>query len=248
MLAEDTRRTRVLLTHLGIRPSMVSMHEHNEAVRTVDVLGWLHAGERLALVSDAGTPLVSDPGMRVARAALEAGHEVIPIPGPSAVLAALVASGLRADRFAFLGFVPRKGRERRELLERIGESQETVVLFESPERLVALIAELVEACGPERRAAVAREMTKVHEQVWRGTLSRALRYYEEHPARGEVTMVVEQAEIGPALDASGRAAAEGLARALLDDGLRPSHAARELARQLGLPRNLAYGIVQEVSS
>ncbi len=248
VLAEDTRRTRVLLRHLGIRPSVVSVREHNEAARTVDVLDWLRAGERLALVSDAGTPLVSDPGLRVARAAAEAGHEVIPVPGPSAVLTALVASGLPADRFVFLGFPPRKGRARRELIRRIGTSQETVVLFESPERLGALVAELIEACGPERRAAVAREMTKVHEQVWRGTLSGALSYYEEQPPRGEVTVVVGQAEIGPALDAAGRAAAEGLARALLDEGLRPSYAARELARRHGLPRNLAYEIVQETGS
>lgn len=248
MLAEDTRRTRVLLRHLGIRPSVVSVREHNEAARTVDVLDWLRAGERLALVSDAGTPLVSDPGLRVARAAAEAGHEVIPVPGPSAVLTALVVSGLPADRFVFLGFPPRKGRARRELIRRIGTSQETVVLFESPERLGALVAELIEACGPERRTAVAREMTKVHEQVWRGTLSGALSYYEEQPPRGEVTVVVGQAEIGPALDAAGRAAAEGLARALLDEGLRPSYAARELARRHGLPRNLAYEIVQEIGS
>ena len=248
VLAEDTRRTTVLLNHLGARPALVSLHEHNEAERTEDALGWLDAGEELALVSDAGTPLVSDPGARLVRAAAEAGHKVVPLPGPSAVLAALVASGLPSERFAFLGFPPRRGAERAQLLERVAASEETVVLFESPERLGALLADLVSACGEERPAAVGRELTKVHEEVVRGTLAEALRYYEEHPPRGEVTVVVEGApEAGPA-DAADRAAARTLAQALVDEGLRPSHAAREVARRLGLPRNLAYEIVQNLAS
>jgi 16S rRNA (cytidine1402-2'-O)-methyltransferase len=246
VLAEDTRRTRVLLDHLTLSVPVVSLHGHNEASRTDDVLGWLAAGERLALVSDAGTPLVSDPGARVARAAIDAGHEVVPVPGPSAVLAALVASGLPTERFTFLGFVPRKGEERRAVIERIAGSEETVVVFESPERLRGLLTDLASACGPARRVAVGRELTKVHEEVVRGTLPEALRYYEEDPPRGEVTVVVDRSEAVPRADAADRAAAGALARALLDEGLRPSHAAREVARRLGLPRNLAYEIVQGV--
>jgi 16S rRNA (cytidine1402-2'-O)-methyltransferase len=178
------------------------------------------------------------------RAAADAGHDVIPLPGPSAVLAALIASGLSTERFTFLGFPPRKGEERGALLERIAGSEETVVLFESPERLGALLSDLIAACGAERPVAVARELTKVHEEVTRGTLSEALRYYEEHPPRGEVTVVVDRAARSKDPDAADEAAARALARALLDEGLRPSHAAREVARRLGLPRNLAYQIVQ----
>ena len=244
VLAEDTRRTSVLLEHLGVRLPLVSLHEHNEAARTEEAVGWLDAGEDLALVSDAGTPLVSDPGARLVRAAADAGHAVVPLPGPSAVLAALVASGLPTERFAFLGFVPRKGAERARLLDRVAGSEETVVLFESPERLGALLADLADACGEGRRVAVARELTKLHEEVIRGTLAEAVCYYEASPPRGEVTVVVEPALHGAEPDAADEAAARTLARALMDEGLRPSHAAREVARRLGLPRNLAYEIVQ----
>jgi 16S rRNA (cytidine1402-2'-O)-methyltransferase len=244
VLAEDTRRTRVLLDHLGVSVPVVAVHEHNEAERSAQLLDWLGAGEALALVSDAGTPLVSDPGARVVRAVLDAGHEVIPLPGPSAVLAALIASGLSTERFSFLGFPPRKGEERRALLERIAASEETVVLFESPERLGALLSDLIGACGEERLVAVARELTKVHEEVTRGTLTEALRYYEEHPPRGEVTVVVDRASPSTGSDAADEIAARLLAQALLNEGLRPSHAAREVARRLGLSRNLAYQIVQ----
>lgn len=190
VLAEDTRRTATLLRHLGIRPPMVSLHAHNEARRIDQVLAWLDAGEALVLVSDAGTPLVSDPGSRLVRALLDAGHGVEPVPGPSAVLAALVGSGLPADRFAFLGFVPRKGAERGETLARVAGSAETTVVFESPERLAALLVELVEACGPEREACVARELTKLHETFRRGTLAELAAYYEGESPRGEVTVVV----------------------------------------------------------
>ena len=246
VLAEDTRRTVVLMEHLGLRVPLVSLHEHNEAARTEQALAWLAGGEDLALVSDAGTPLISDPGDRLVRAAVEAGHAIVPLPGPSAVLTALVSSGLPSDRFVFLGFPPRRGGERSRLLDRVAGSEETVILFESPERLGSLLGDLAGVCGEGRRVAVARELTKVHEEVVRGTLAEALRYYEETPPRGEVTVVIESAaERGPP-DAADQAAARSLARALVDEGLRPSHAAREVARRLGLPKNLAYEIVQEV--
>ena len=154
-----------------------------------------------------------------------------------------MSSGLPAERFAFLGFPPRHGQERARLLDRVAGSEETVILFESPERLGTLLADLAEACGGERRVAVARELTKLHEEMVRGTLVEALGYYEEHPPRGEVTVVVEPLAQAAVPDAADRAAARILTRALVAEGLRPSHAAREVARRLGLPRNLAYEIV-----
>ena len=244
VLAEDTRRTVVLMDHLGLRVPLVSLHEHNEAARTDQALAWLGEGENLALVSDAGTPLISDPGERLVRAAADAGHEIVPLPGPSAVLTALVSSGLASGSFVFLGFPARRGRERSRLLDRVAGSEETVILFESPERLDSLLADLANACGEERRVSVARELTKIHEEVFRGTLAEALRYYGGTPPRGEVTVVIESLpEPGPP-DAVDHEAARTLALTLVHEGLRPSHAAREVARRLGLPKNLAYEIVQ----
>lgn len=245
ILAEDTRRSRILADRVGASAPMVSLHAHNERERLTRVLGWLDAGEDLALVTDAGTPLVSDPGGRVVNAVVDAGHVVVPIPGPSAPLAALVASGLPAERFTFLGFPARKGRQRHADLDRIARSEETTVLFESPQRLVALLDDLTAICGEERPVTVARELTKLHEEFVRGTLSEAAAYYREHPPKGEVTVVV-----GP-VDA---AAAEGdrfqtavrLAEELLRDEERPSAVARELTKRLGLARNEAYRIVHDL--
>ncbi|HEX9885306.1 MAG TPA: 16S rRNA (cytidine(1402)-2'-O)-methyltransferase [Longimicrobiales bacterium] len=247
VLAEDTRRTGVLLRHLGVSRPLWSLHAHNEAERTSQVLERLAGGEDLALVSDAGTPLVSDPGERLVAAVLAAGFDVVPVPGPSAVVTALVASGLPAVPFSFLGFVPRKGEARAATLDRVGQSEETVVLFESPERLKALLEDLSGACGPERRVAVARELTKLHEEFFRGTLAEAIRYYQDGAVRGEVTVVVAACSgegTGGEVDAE---AGRALARALLADGVRPSHAAREVARRLGIPRNTAYVLVQDVA-
>lgn len=246
ILAEDTRRTRILADHIGAGAPLVSLHAHNEAARVEAVLGWLGAGEELALVSDAGTPLVSDPGGRVVDAVAGAGHRVVPVPGPSAVLAALVGSGLPVEPFAFLGFPPRKGKDRTALLNRVGTSLETVVLFESPNRLLRLLEELAEVCGPERRVAVARELTKVYEEFVRGTLADAYGYYEHDPPRGEVTVVVAPRDNAPADPGVLEKDARALAQALLDEGGRASGVAREIARRLGLPRNVAYRIVHEL--
>ena len=247
ILAEDTRRTRVLADHAGSRVPLVSLHAHNEAERVGRVLGWLGAGEDLALVSDAGTPLVSDPGGRLVRAVVDAGHTVVPIPGPSAVLAALVASGLPGDRFTFMGFPERKGQERTRLLQRVAAAEEAVVLFESPQRLVRLLDDLAAACGPERRASVGRELTKVHEEFVRGTLEEAATYYRQHPPRGEVSLVVGPAEGDASLQVDLEEEARALARGLLEDGRKASAVAREVARRLALPRNAAYRIVHEIS-
>ena len=246
ILAEDTRRTRVLADHAQSTVPLVSLHAHNEAERVERVLGWLDGGEDLALVSDAGTPLISDPGGRLVHAVAESGHAVIPIPGPSAVLAALVGSGLPGDRFTFLGFPDRKGRERTRLLQRVAASEESVVLFESPQRLVRLLEDLAEACGPQRRVSVARELTKLHEEWTRGTLEDAATYYRQHPPRGEVSLVVGPTEDDPKAGAALETEARALARRLLGEGGKASAVAKEVARRLALPRNTAYRIVHEV--
>jgi len=247
VLAEDTRRSRILMKHLGIDTPLVSLHAHNEASRLASVLDWLDDGEELALVSDAGTPLISDPGQRLVEAVVEAGHTLVPIPGPSAVLSVLVGSALPADRFTFLGFSPRSGRDREAFLDRIAGAEEAVVLFESPERLVALLGDVADVCGEGRRVAVGREMTKIHEEFFRGTAEEARAYYREHRAKGEVSVVVEAAPLSDGPDEVDEAAAQALGRALLESGRKPSAAARELARRLGIPRNVAYRVVQSLS-
>lgn len=247
VLAEDTRRAGILLRHLDVRTPLLSLHEHNEESRIEGVLDRLQAGESLALISDAGTPLVSDPGYRIVGRVVEAEHTVIPIPGPSAVMAALVASNLPPIPFTFLGFPPRKGRDRRALLERVAAGEGTSVLFEAPDRTARTLEELARAVGDTRPAAVARELTKVHEEVRRGTLGELARYYGEQPPRGEVTVVVgprQEAEFSDSVDS---AAVEALASALLEEGASPSRTAREVARRLGVPRNRVYALVQEIT-
>lgn len=247
ILAEDTRRTRVLATHVGSHAPTVSLHAHNEAERTERVLAWLDAGETLALVSDAGTPVVSDPGARLVCAVADAGHDVVPIPGPSAVLTALMGSGLSGDRFVFLGFPERKGKARAELLDRVARSRDPVVLFESPQRLVRLLEELAVSCGEGRGVIVARELTKLHEEFVRGTLADALGHYREHPPRGEVSVVVAPGEPSSAVGDDVEREAVRLARARLAEGGKPSDVAREVAQRLGMPRNAAYRIVHDVA-
>lgn len=247
ILAEDTRRARILLAHIGVATRPVSLHAHNEASRIARASRWLAAGDAVALVSDAGTPLLSDPGERLVNAAIEHSHEVVPVPGPSAVLAGLVASGLPCVPFTFLGFLPRKAGKRARALERIIDATETTVLFESPSRLAGLLYELAaraDANGPARRVAVCREMTKVHEEVFRGTPAEGARHFREHTPRGEVTVVVEG---GPGETESADAAAiEPLAREALDAGLAPTAAAKEVARRSGVTRGAAYEAVMRV--
>jgi 16S rRNA (cytidine1402-2'-O)-methyltransferase len=187
ILAEDTRRTRILLDHYTIEPrSLKSFHKHNEAARTNETRAALAAGQKVSLVADSGTPLISDPGLRLVRAAIEVGAQVVPIPGPSAALAALVGSGLDAQPFTFFGFLPRSGRGRRELVTQLA-------LFESPKRLVGTLEELAGRLGPERGVVVARELTKIHEEFVRGTLREVAAYYDEHTPLGEVVICLAAA-------------------------------------------------------
>jgi 16S rRNA (cytidine1402-2'-O)-methyltransferase len=243
VLAEDTRRTSILFRRYGISTPLVSAHEHNEAARAQQLISWLAAGESVALVTDAGTPLLSDPGARLVDAVIAAGYDVIAIPGASALLAALVISGLPSEPFTFFGFPPRSGRERSELLQQLSSLSHTAVLYESPARLRSLLADLATVCGADRPVAVARELTKVHETVVRGTLAEALRYYEEEPARGEVVVVLGGAVPQPVDPAD----AARLARELLASGQTAKSAAQELARRLRIPRNEAYSLVLEAT-
>ncbi|HEX2094209.1 MAG TPA: 16S rRNA (cytidine(1402)-2'-O)-methyltransferase [Longimicrobiaceae bacterium] len=248
ILAEDTRRTVVLLRHYGIEGRLVSAHEHNEASRAVTVVEMLREGRDVALVTDAGTPLLSDPGARIVREVVEAGFEVVPVPGASALLAALVASGIAAERFTFYGFIPRKGGKRTALLEEIAALPYAAVLYESPHRTAELLRDLASAAGLDRRVAVGRELTKVHEEFYRGTLADAAARFEDREVRGEIVVVVEgrpeDAEEEAETDAL---AARSLAQALLAQGMSPSAAARELRRRLGIARNAAYEVAQEAA-
>ena len=244
VLAEDTRHSRVLMQRYDIRTPMVSLHEHNENARVEAVIGWLDDGEDLALVSDAGTPLVSDPGARLVEAVSARGHRVVPVPGASAVLAALTASGLAPEPFTFFGFLERSGGARRARIAEIAASPYTVVLFEAPNRLTRLLADLAAACGEERPVSVSRELTKLHEETRRGTLAEVAAYYGEREVRGEVAVVVAGA---PAVVLDDDEAARTLAAALLSRGERPSAVARELADRMSLSRNRAYELVQDLA-
>jgi len=195
VLAEDTRHTRGLLERHGIEAKLVSYHEHNEAERVDELLPRLLAGERMALVSDAGLPGISDPGARLVRAALDAGMAVTVLPGPSAVETALVASGLVAERFAFVGFLPRKAGELAALWEELAQWQGPVVAFESPQRLPKTLRSLATA-APQRQVAVCRELTKRFEEVVRGDASALAERYAE-PPKGEITLVLGPVEVAP---------------------------------------------------
>jgi len=248
VLAEDTRRTSILLRHFEIGTRLLSAHEHNEAARAGTVVEMLREGKQVALVSDAGTPLLSDPGARIVREVVAAGFDVVPIPGASALLAALVGSGIAADTFTFLGFPPRKGPERAELLEEIAASPRASVLYESPNRVARLLADLAEACGPARRVAVARELTKMHEEFVRATLAEAAAHFADREVLGEIVVVVEgRSADAVAEEAVDELAAESLAKALLAQGQSPSAIAKELRRRLGISRNDAYRIAQDSS-
>jgi len=245
--AEDTRRTRGLLSHLGASPQLLSYHAHSDDRRLDMLLRILADGRDVALVSDAGTPAVSDPGAELVAAAREAGAAVVPIPGPSAVATALSAAGLGGDRYLFLGFIPRKGAERARLLARAAAEEWSVVFFEAPPRLADLLGDLARAAGPARRALVARELTKLHEELRTGTLEELADYYSEHPPRGELTVVLEGTGVPPEPPDRTEEAVEQ-ATLLLAEGLTRREVVRRLNQGLGLSRNEAYRLVMELPS
>jgi 16S rRNA (cytidine1402-2'-O)-methyltransferase len=247
ILAEDTRQTRKLLSHHEIRAKLHALHAHSSDAAIERCLQELVSGRHLALVTDAGTPLISDPGAKLVRAAREHGTAIETIPGPSALTAALSVCGVTFDTFRFLGFPPRSGAKRKAWLESIAEDHGASVFFESPARIAATLAELAERLHPERTLAVCRELTKIHEQVVRGTASELAHHFEAG-ARGEITVVV-----GAGSAAESRNSAEPSADleprilALLAQDVSARDAARQLARELGLARRLVYARVQALA-
>ncbi|HEX5003914.1 MAG TPA: 16S rRNA (cytidine(1402)-2'-O)-methyltransferase [Gemmatimonadales bacterium] len=244
--AEDTRRSRTLLQHIGATPRLIAVHAHTEASQAESILELLRAGQSVGLVTDAGTPGVSDPGARLVAAVRDAGCPVVPIPGASAVATALSASGLPADRYLFLGFPARKGKAREEDLTRAAAERWTVVFYEAPPRLVGLLRDLAAHCGPTRRAVVARELTKLHEELRGGTLEELAEWYEASPPRGEITLLLEGAP-APAPPAVTPDAVRDEAAALLGEGLTRKDIVRRLTETTGLSRNEVYRLVMELS-
>lgn len=239
--AEDTRQTRILLDHYQIRTRLISYHEHNKLTRLDQVLEALALGD-VALVSDAGTPALNDPGYELVKAALQAGYSVSPAPGPSAPVAALVASGLPTDAFLYLGYLPRRTSQRKALLERVAELPYTLIFLEAPHRLLPALQDLLLALG-DRPLAVARELTKLHEEIYRANVSAAIAHFSEQPPRGEITLVVagksepkvwDQAQVLAAL------------RQRVSSGQTPGQAAGEVAALSGWPRRKIYRLGMQI--
>jgi 16S rRNA (cytidine1402-2'-O)-methyltransferase len=243
--AEDTRHTGRLLSHFGIKQELLSYWEHNKLARQDQILARLETGD-VALVSDAGTPNLSDPGYELVRAVLAAGHAVVPIPGPSALLAALVASGLPTDAFVYLGFLPRKASDRRRLLASVAGEPRTLVAYEAPHRLLDTLADVHAALG-DRPLAVARELTKLHEEIFRGPASAAARHFAGREVLGEVTLVIGGAprHAGAPWDA-GRVRAE-LERQR-EAGLKTKDAARRVAELAGWPPRDVYRLAADLEA
>ena len=244
VLAEDTRQTRVLFQRYEIATPMLALHEHNEARAIPRVLERLREGASGALVSDAGTPLLSDPGARLVRAVRDAGFPVTPVPGPSALLAALAAAGVDASHFTFHGFLPRSGRERQERIRELSGASHTSVLYEAPGRLSKTLSELDAAGVGDQEVVVARELTKRFEEFRRGTAAELAAYYAASPPRGEVVVVL-QGRTGVSGLAVDEAAIEEQAAELRSRGLPARDIAAALVRDHGVSRNLAYRLAHK---
>jgi len=244
---EDTRRTRVLLNYFGIKTKTFSYHEHNERERAEQICKLLLSGKNVALVSDAGTPLINDPGFRVANAAIELNLPVVPIPGPTAFVTALVASGLPSDQFFFAGFLPSRANARRDKLAELSAIPATLILFEAPHRIAATLADALEVLG-NRQAAVARELTKIHEEIVRGSLRELVqRFGAGSVVRGEFVLVISGAgadETPSTVDTAptSRRLIERV-RELESEGLEAKAALKKAARELRIKRDEAYRIV-----
>jgi 16S rRNA (cytidine1402-2'-O)-methyltransferase len=241
VIAEDTRHSRHLFDHYRIATPLRSYHEHNEAKETPKLIARLREGDSIALISDAGTPLVSDPGARLVSAALAAGINVVPIPGASAVMAALVGAGLPLDRFAFFGFLARKGKERTETIAAIVAAPVTAVVYEAPGRVADTLKDLSGAGAGDRRAVVARELTKKFEEFKRGTVAELAAAYEAAEPKGEVVLLVAGADHHRVTESELSAAAAEL-RA---EGKSSRDVMEQLISNLHAPRNLAYRIAHE---
>jgi 16S rRNA (cytidine1402-2'-O)-methyltransferase len=243
---EDTRRTRALLSHLGLPAGrrLLAVHDHNEAGEVANVLTRLDKGEHVVVVTDAGMPGISDPGERLVAAAAAAGHTVEVVPGPTAMIAALVISGLPTSRFAFEGFLPRKGPTRAQRLREIAADARTTVLFEAPHRVRQTVTDLAAAAGRLRRVALVRELTKMHEEVWRGTLAGAVDHLETKEPRGEYVVVLDGAP-PPAPAQEGDV--EAALRARLEAGADKKVAIAEVAAELDVPKRVVYDVALTIS-
>ena len=239
--AEDTRHTRKLLDRYEIETPLLSYHDHNEAIRLQTMLDHLSRGS-VALVSDAGTPLVSDPGFKLVRAAAAAGHEVSPIPGPSAPMAAIVASGLPTDSFVFLGWLPRKAGRRQVAIQELASEPRTMLAMEAPHRLRETLRDLEAVFGPERQIAICRELTKRYEEIIRGSLSEVREQFEREEPRGEITLVIGGADWMSEWDEA--SVREAVSRRI-SEGMRRSEAARQVAAETGWPRREVYRLAEE---
>ena len=244
---EDTRHTGRLLAHFGITTPTISYHEHNERIRAAELVVRLEEGQSIALVTDAGTPGISDPAYRLVVAAIEAGINVVPIPGPTAFVAALIASGLPTDSFLFVGFLPPRKQARRTRLEEMRDQRATLVLYEAPHRIGATLVDALDVLG-DRPAALARELTKLHEQFRRGTLAELLQRHQNDPPRGEIVLIIggySGDERDQSIETSSRPLADEVDQLIADQSLARNEALRLVARRRGIPRREAYRLYIE---
>ncbi|MGR3275345.1 16S rRNA (cytidine(1402)-2'-O)-methyltransferase [Acaryochloris marina NIES-2412] len=242
--AEDTRHTGKLLHHFQIKTPQISYHQHNTQTRTPELIERLQSGQDLALVSDAGMPGISDPGVELVQACVEAGIEVIPVPGANAAIAALVASGLPCDRFCFEGFLPAKGKARQRRLLEIATESRTVVLYEAPHRLRQTLQELAEQVGNDRQIVLARELTKRFEEFWRGSVQAAIIHYQSHEPKGEFTLVLAGEVVSKTVPTDTDLRAE--LQALLAQGWSKSRASRQLAEKHDMSRRQIYQLTLDL--
>jgi len=233
--AEDTRHTRKLFARFGIRKPLISYHDHNERQRQDELVERLQAGEDVALVSDAGTPCIADPGYRLVAACRIAGIPVVPIPGPSALIAALSAAGVGTDRFAFEGYLPSRAKARADLFRQLSGEQRTLVFYETPHRLAATLADMIAILGGDRQLVVARELTKLYEEFFRGTEAEAASRFEREPARGELVLIVPPGGEGPRLTMR-----DALRKLLNEDEMPRRDAVKLIAREYGVPSSDVY--------
>jgi len=238
--AEDTRHSRKLFSHYGIGTPLTSYFEHNEAQKGEHLLSQLRAGKQVALISDAGTPAISDPGFLLVRRCRDEGIPVFAIPGPSAVVAALAVSGLPTERFAFEGFLPARSKARREVLRLLRGESRTTIFYEAPHRLLATLREICEEIGSERVLAVARELTKLHEELFRGPAKGAIEHFSVGRVRGEIVLLVAPAEADSAAPAEAAPSVEELLTKLLGEGLPLRQAVKRAAKEFGLPGDEVY--------
>ncbi len=241
---EDTRQTQKLLNHYGMGTPMVSYHEHNEMTRAAELIRRLEEGARIALVTDAGMPAVSDPGYRLISLAIRHQIPVIPIPGASAFLSALVASGLATDSFRFSGFLPAKRGERRSALEAIRNSPRTQIFYEAPHRIVETMEDVVAVLGGSRRMVIAREVTKVHEEFLRGRADEVLERLQEHPPKGEITLLLGKVEEAQESEVAAVSVGERVRELMSGENLDEKAALKKVARELGISKSEAYRELQ----